>query len=80
MEYMPLASTTQPVVQHVEHLDDAGRADVALRHARVEAVAPQVVQAVHVELPAHQLVQEAFGILVPEDAYGPATAVRPARG
>ena len=54
------------VVLDVEHLDDARRADVSLGDARVEAVAAQVVQAVHVELAADQLVEEALGILVLE--------------
>ena len=54
------------VVLDIEHLDDARRADVSLGDARVEAVAAQVVQAVHVELAADQLVEEALGILILE--------------
>ena len=58
-----------PFVQ-VEHLDDARRADGALHHARVEAVAAQVVDAVHVELAGHQLVQETLGMAVAEHVHG----------
>ena len=60
----------QVVVFHVEHLDDAGGADVPFDYARVVAVAAQVVQTVHVQLPADQLMQEAFRVFVLEDADG----------
>ena len=58
------------VVLDTEHLDDACRADVAFGDTGVEAVATQVVETVHIELAAHELVQEAFLILVLIDAYG----------
>ena len=58
------------VVFHVEHLDDACGTDVAFAHAGVEAVAPQVVESVHVQLPADELVEEAFRVFVLEDADG----------
>ena len=33
-------------------------------HSGIEAVAAQVVQAVHIQLPAYQLVQEALGVFI----------------
>ena len=60
----------QMVVLYIQHLDDAGGANVAFGHSGIETVAAQVVQAVHIQLPAYQLVQEAFGIFVLEDLNG----------
>ena len=51
---------------HIEHLDDACRADVAFCYAGIETVAAKVVHAVHVELSADQLVQELLGVFVLE--------------
>ena len=56
------------VIHHLQHLDDALATDHPFAHAGVEAVAVEVVDAVHIQLAAHQLVQVAFGVLVAEDA------------
>ena len=55
------------VVVDVEHGDDAVGADDALADAGEEAVAAEVVEAVHVELAADELVEEVFGVGVAED-------------
>lgn len=56
----------QVVILYIQHLDNAGGANVAFGHSGIEAVAAQVVQAVHIQLPAYQLVQEALGVFILE--------------
>ena len=60
----------QVVILHIEHLDDASRANVTLSHSRIETIAAQVVETVHIELTAHKLMQEALLILILVYAYG----------
>ena len=60
----------QVVVLHIEHLDDTGRADVSFGHSGIETVSAQIIQTVHIQLSAHQLVEEALGIFVLEDLDG----------
>ena len=57
-------------VHNVQHLQDALAAHLALGDAAVEAVPGEVVQAVHVELAADQLVKEWLGMVVVEDLNG----------
>ena len=40
----------QPVVHHIEHLDDTCRPDITLGDPSKERVAPEIVETVHVEL------------------------------
>ena len=54
-------------VDDVEHLDDALAADFSFGHPAVKAVARQVIQTIHVELAADQLVQERLGMMVVEN-------------
>ena len=54
-------------VDDVEHLDDPFAADLALSHPAVKAVARQIIQSIHVQLAADQLVQEWLGVVVVED-------------
>ena len=58
------------VILYIQHLDNAGGANVAFGHSGIEAVAAQVVQAVHIQLPAYQLVQEALGVFILENLNG----------
>ena len=51
---------------HVQHLYYARTADVALVDTCKETVAPQVVEPVHVELAADELVQVVLGVFVLE--------------
>ena len=60
----------QVVILYIQHLDNAGGANVAFGHSGIEAVAAQVVQAVHIQLPAYQLVQEALGVFILENLNG----------
>ena len=57
-------------VHDVQHLEDALAADLALGDAAVEAVPREVIQAIHVELAADQLVEERLGMVVVEDLNG----------
>ena len=56
----------QMVVLYIEHLDDTCRTYISLRDPCIEAVATKVVEAVHIQLPADQLMKETFGIFVLE--------------
>ena len=56
----------QMVVFYIEHLDDARRTYVTFRYSGIEAVAAQVVEAVHVQLSAYQLVEETLGVFILE--------------
>ena len=60
----------QTVVLHIQHTDDAVGAHNALTHTREEAVASQIVESVHIQLAAHQLVQKVLWIAVVENADG----------
>ena len=60
----------EAVVNHVEHLDDACRSDVALGNSCEERVASQVVETVHIELAGDELMQESLGVVVLEDSDG----------
>ena len=60
----------QSVVDDVEHLDDACRADVSFGNTREERVAAQVVEPVHVELRGDELVKESLRVVVFEDFDG----------
>ncbi len=64
----------QFIVLHIEHADDAVGAHDALANTGKETVAAQIVKAVHVELAAHQLMEEMLGIAVVEDADGSSQA------
>ena len=57
-------------VDDVEHLDDAFAADFPFGHPAVKTVTRQVVQTIHVELAADQLMQERLGVVVVEDFNG----------
>ena len=54
-------------VHDVQHFDDAFTSDFAFSHATVKAVAREVVQSVHVQLTADQLVEEWLGVMVVEN-------------
>jgi hypothetical protein len=49
---------------YIEHLDEALAADNAFRNTRLQAVAVEVVEAVHVELTRDEFVQERLVIVV----------------
>ena len=57
-------------VHDVQHLQDALAAHLALGDPAVEAVPSEVIQAVHVELAADQLMEERLGMVVVEDFNG----------
>ena len=65
----------QLIVVDVEHRDDAIGADYALADTGEEAVATEIVEAVHVELAAHQLVEEMLVVGIGE--YGNSHIQRP---
>src|SRR3712207_9264537 len=60
----------QMVVCHIEHLDDTRRTDIPFGDSRVETVAAEIIEPVHVELSADELVQEAFGVFVLKNLNG----------
>ena len=57
-------------VHNVQHFEDAFAAHLAFGHPAVKAVSGEVVQPVHVQLAAHQLVEEGLGVVVVEDLNG----------
>ena len=58
------------IVFYIQHLDDTCRADVALCHSRIETVTSQVIQTIHVQLAADELVQKLLRIFIFEYLYG----------
>ena len=58
------------IIHHIEHLDDACRTDITLSDARIERVAPQVVETVHIQLAGDELVEEVLRIVALEDRDG----------
>ena len=62
----PLGVYHEPVAADVEHFYYAVAADIAFGHAGEEAVAAQVVEAVHVELATYELVEVLLGVFVLE--------------
>ena len=51
----------QVIVFYIKHFDDAGGPDIAFGYTGIETVTPQIVQTIHIQLTADQLVQEFLG-------------------
>ena len=60
----------QVIVFYIKHFDDAGGPDIAFGYTGIETVTPQIVQTIHIQLTADQLVQEFLGIFIFEYLYG----------
>ena len=60
----------QGIVYDVEHLDDTSRTDISFCHTRIEGVAPQIVETVHIQLARYELVEEVLRVLALEDGNG----------
>ena len=52
------------IVFYIKHFDDAGGPDIAFGYTGIETVTPQIVQTIHIQLTADQLVQEFLRITV----------------
>ena len=57
----------QAIIHDLQHLQDPIAADHAFAHARVETVAVEVIDAIHIQLAAHELMQGAPRMPVAED-------------
>ena len=54
------------VIGYIKHLDDAGRADVSFCNTGIETVTAKIIEAVHIQLAADELMQESLRIFVLE--------------
>ena len=60
----------QFIVHHIQHFHDACRTDAAFAHAGEKTVALQIIQPVHIQLTADQLIEETFVVSVGENLDG----------
>ena len=60
----------QMIIDHIQHLQNALASNLPFYHTAEETVASQVVQSIHIELAAHQLMQKLLGVFVIENGNG----------